>query len=85
MNEFMTKNPHLLFETNLEGVQRVKSSTTYAFLMESTSIEYHIMRECDLKKIGEPLDEKGYGIAMVKSEFYDCSYLCRYKIHICTS
>ncbi|CAD6992159.1 unnamed protein product [Ceratitis capitata] len=67
MNEFMTKNPHLLFETNLEGVQRVKSSTTYAFLMESTSIEYHIMRECDLKKIGEPLDEKGYGIAMVKN------------------
>ncbi|XP_036341412.1 glutamate receptor ionotropic, kainate 2-like [Rhagoletis pomonella] len=67
MNEFMIKNPHLLFKTNQEGVERVKSSTTYAFLMESTSIEYNIVRECNLMKIGEPLDEKGYGIAMVKN------------------
>ncbi|XP_039970454.1 glutamate receptor ionotropic, kainate 2 isoform X5 [Bactrocera neohumeralis] len=67
MNDFMVKNPDLLFETNLEGVNRVKSDNYYAFLMESTSIEYHIVRECNLKKVGEPLDEKGYGIAMVKN------------------
>lgn len=69
MNDFMVKNPDLLFETNLEGVNRVKSDNNYAFLMESTSIEYHIVRECKLMKVGEPLDEKGYGIAMVKSMF----------------
>ena len=61
----MTKNPQFLTETNQEGVNRVKSS--YAFLMESTSIEYKTMRECNLKKIGDALDEKGYGIAMRKS------------------
>ncbi|XP_018784659.1 PREDICTED: glutamate receptor ionotropic, kainate 2 isoform X2 [Bactrocera latifrons] len=67
MNDFMVENPDLLFETNLEGVNRVKTDNNYAFLMESTSIEYHIVRECNLKKVGEPLDEKGYGIAMVKN------------------
>ncbi|XP_067619829.1 glutamate receptor ionotropic, kainate 2-like isoform X8 [Eurosta solidaginis] len=74
MNEFMTKNPHLLFKTNQEGVERVKSSSTFAFLMESTSIEYNIVRECNLMKIGEPLDEKGYGIAMVKNWPYSYKF-----------
>lgn len=70
MNEFMTKNPQYLTETNQEGFERVKNSKdhTYAFLMESTSIEYNTMRECSLKKIGDALDEKGYGIAMRKSK-----------------
>ncbi|KAL9893323.1 glutamate receptor ionotropic, kainate 2-like isoform 2-T2 [Glossina fuscipes fuscipes] len=69
MNEFMTKNPQYLTETNQEGFERVKNSKdhTYAFLMESTSIEYNTMRECSLKKIGDALDEKGYGIAMRKN------------------
>lgn len=72
MNEYMLENPNLLTETNQEGVQRVvdsdvNSGVTYAFLMESTSIEYNIVRECKLQMVGEPLDEKGYGIAMVKS------------------
>ena len=68
MNKFMNKNPHLLTSTNQEGVDRVKNSDNYAFLMESTSIEYNTVRECKLKKIGSALDEKGYGIAMRKSE-----------------
>lgn len=67
MNKFMTEHPEYLTETNQEGVDRVKVSTQYAFLMESTSIEYNTKRECNLKKIGDALDEKGYGIAMRKS------------------
>lgn len=67
MNKFMTEHPEYLTETNQEGVDRVKISTQYAFLMESTSIEYNTKRECNLKKIGDALDEKGYGIAMRKS------------------
>ncbi|XP_053947507.1 glutamate receptor ionotropic, kainate 2-like [Anastrepha ludens] len=67
MNEYMTQHPHLLFKTNQEGVEHVKSGSLYAFLMESTSIEYNIVRECNLMKIGDTLDEKGYGIAMVKN------------------
>lgn len=70
----MMANPHLLTETNQEGMERVLASSnsnpdgsTYAFLMESTSIEYNTVRECKLTQIGQALDEKGYGIAMIKS------------------
>ncbi|XP_054091991.1 glutamate receptor ionotropic, kainate 2 isoform X3 [Zeugodacus cucurbitae] len=70
MNKFMNEHPEYLTETNMDGVKRV--SMTYAFLMESTSIEYHTMRMCNLSKIGNTLDEKGYGIAMRKNwEFRD--------------
>lgn len=73
MNDFMNKHPELLTENNQEGVNRVKDAKDtepkYAFLMESTSIEYNTVRECSLKKIGDALDEKGYGIAMRKSKY----------------
>lgn len=39
----------------------------FAFLMESTSIEYVVERNCDLTQIGGMLDSKGYGIAMRQS------------------
>lgn len=68
MNVFMKEHPEYLTDTNQEGVDRVKANTDYAFLMESTSIEYNTKRECNLKKIGEALDEKTYGIAMPKSK-----------------
>ncbi|KAG1653685.1 Glutamate receptor ionotropic, kainate 2 [Nymphon striatum] len=35
----------------------------YAYLMESTSIEYVTQRTCNLTQIGGLLDSKGYGIA----------------------
>ncbi|XP_017844827.1 glutamate receptor ionotropic, kainate 2 [Drosophila busckii] len=66
MDEFMTAHPEYLTESNQEGVDRVKRSTNYAFLMESTSIEFNTKRECNLTKIGDALDEKCYGIAMRK-------------------
>lgn len=74
MHEYMSANPDLLTMSNQEGVDKVtasdvKSGTTYAFLMESTSIEYNTVRNCKLQKVGEPLDEKGYGIAMKKSRY----------------
>lgn len=69
MNKFMTDHPEYLTEDNMEGVNRVKTSSHYAFLMESTSIEYNTKRECNLKKIGDALDEKGYGIAMRKGKY----------------
>lgn len=48
---------------------RVKSdSENYAFLMESTSIEYMVERNCDVAQVGGLLDSKGYGIAMKKSK-----------------
>ncbi|XP_017772226.1 PREDICTED: glutamate receptor ionotropic, kainate 2-like isoform X2 [Nicrophorus vespilloides] len=57
--------PSVFEKTNKEGVKRVKTSKRlYAFLMESSSIEYEMERDCELMQVGGWLDSKGYGIAM---------------------
>lgn len=57
--------PSVFTTSNNEGVERVlKGKRGYAFLMESTSIEYQVERNCELQQIGGLLDSKGYGIAM---------------------
>ncbi|KAK9880188.1 hypothetical protein WA026_010060 [Henosepilachna vigintioctopunctata] len=65
MWSFMESQKPTVFTTsNMEGVDRViKGKGGYAFLMESTSIEYVIERNCELTQIGGMLDSKGYGIA----------------------
>lgn len=61
--------PSVFTDSNSDGVERVtKGKGNYAFLMESTSIEYVIERDCDLTQIGGLLDSKGYGIAMPPSK-----------------
>ena len=63
--------PSVFTDSNSDGVERViKGIGNYAFLMESTSIEYVIERNCDLTQVGGLLDSKGYGIAMPPSMFY---------------
>ena len=54
--------PSVFVETKSKGVERVKKGD-YAFLMESTSIEFLLERECDLYQVGGLLDSKGFGIA----------------------
>jgi ionotropic glutamate receptor len=57
--------PSVFVQSNPEGIEQVKKSNgLYAFLMESTTIEYVIERECDTTQIGGLLDSKGYGIAL---------------------
>ena len=52
-----------VFVTSTEaGVKRVKDGG-YAYLAESTAVEYAVFRDCDLTNIGGNLDSKGYGIA----------------------
>uniref|UniRef100_A0A1A9V1S2 Ionotropic glutamate receptor C-terminal domain-containing protein n=1 Tax=Glossina austeni TaxID=7395 RepID=A0A1A9V1S2_GLOAU len=41
-----------------EGIKRVKESN-YAFLMESTMLDYVVQRDCNLTQIGGLLDTKG--------------------------
>lgn len=53
---------------NSIGVKRVDEED-YAFLMESTGIEYTIERYCNLDQVGNLLDNKGYGLAMRKSKY----------------
>ena len=55
-----SQRPSVFTATNFEGVERVKKGRgSYAYLMESTSIEYTIERNCDLTQIGGMLDSKG--------------------------
>ncbi|XP_047500047.1 glutamate receptor ionotropic, kainate 2-like [Penaeus chinensis] len=57
--------PSVFLASNAEGVKRVQESNgLYAYLMESTSIEYVVERQCDLTQIGGLLDSKSYGIAL---------------------
>lgn len=48
-----------------EGIKRVLEGD-YAFLMESTMLDYNVQRDCNLTQIGGLLDSKGYGIATPK-------------------
>ncbi|XP_045449718.1 glutamate receptor ionotropic, kainate 2-like [Melitaea cinxia] len=71
MYHYMEDHPELMTQTNEIGLERVKSTTeNYAFLMESTSIEYMVERNCDVAQVGGLLDSKGYGIAMKKNSPY---------------
>ncbi|KYN07195.1 Glutamate receptor, ionotropic kainate 2, partial [Cyphomyrmex costatus] len=63
--------PGVFTSSNDEGVDRViKGKRQYAFLMESTTIEYKMERNCDIIKIGGLIDNKGYGIAMPRNSPY---------------
>ena len=47
---------------NDKGFEKVKTSN-YAYLAESTTVDYTVQRNCDLTQVGGLLDSKGYGIA----------------------
>ena len=59
------QNPGPFVRSTMDGVKRVQDSKgLYAFLMESSTIEFFIERKCDLTQVGGMIDSKGYGIAM---------------------
>ena len=60
--------PSVFVRTSSEGIQRVMDGN-YAFLMESTMIDYTVQRHCDLMQVGGLLDSKGYGIGTPISEY----------------
>merc|ERR1719150_1952386 len=59
------KKPSVFVRNYEEGVKRVTKGN-YAFLMESTMLDYVVQRDCNLTQIGGLLDSKGYGIATPK-------------------
>ncbi|XP_076391777.1 glutamate receptor ionotropic, kainate 2 isoform X2 [Megachile rotundata] len=70
MFEYMTANAaDVLTPDNDSGLKKVLRED-YAFLMESSSIEYITERYCNVTQIGGLLDAKGYGIAMKKDAPY---------------
>ncbi|KAK6633919.1 hypothetical protein RUM44_004526 [Polyplax serrata] len=60
-----SKRPSVFVSSYEEGVKRVLEGN-YAFLMESTMLDYVVQRDCNLTQIGGLLDSKGYGIATPK-------------------
>lgn len=67
MWNFMESRKHqgVFPKDNAKGINMVKKGN-FAFLMESTSIDYMVQRDCELTQIGGLLDHKGYGIALRK-------------------
>lgn len=74
--------PTVFTSSNKEGEERVmRGKGAYAYLMESTTIEYVVERNCELTQVGGMLDSKGYGIAMPPSEILKLFYFF-YKLKI---
>lgn len=62
MWEFMSSRRHTVMVKSVEeGIHRVLTSD-YAFLMESTSIEFVTQRNCNLTQVGGLIDSKAYGV-----------------------
>lgn len=62
MWEFMNSRRQSVMVKSVEdGIQRVLTSD-YAFLMESTTIEFVTQRNCNLTQIGGLIDSKAYGV-----------------------
>lgn len=74
------KKPSVFVPTYEEGIQKVLQGQ-YAFLMESTMLDYIVQRDCNLTQIGGLLDSKGYGIAtpMGKKKFR----IFIFKVYFC--
>ncbi|XP_037959244.1 glutamate receptor ionotropic, kainate 1 [Teleopsis dalmanni] len=64
-NKMIAMKPDAFTSSNKEGVDRVRRSRgRYAFLMETTNLQYYVQRNCDLQQIGEPFGVKHYGLAV---------------------
>lgn len=69
MWKFMEKHQSVFVSTYDEGTKKVLGGN-YAFLMESTMIDYAVQRDCNLTQISGLLDSKGYGIATPKGSVW---------------
>lgn len=68
----MKQNEDTVFvESSKAGIERVKNSD-YAFIAESTTIDYQVQRNCELQQVGGLLDNKGYGLAFPKGTVKRC-------------
>ncbi|VDN58936.1 unnamed protein product [Dracunculus medinensis] len=68
--KYMKSHNNIFMKSNAKGVEKVLNED-YAFLMESTSLEYEVQQNCNLTQIGGVLGSKGYSIALQKRT--DCT------------
>lgn len=52
-----SSSPPVFVNSSKEGIARVKAGN-YAYMMESSMLEYHMERDCQLQRIGGLLDSK---------------------------
>ena len=72
MWSYMDQTAGVWSKSNQEGVERVlKEDGMYAFMMESTVVDYVVERQCELTQVGGLLDNKGYGIGLPPSKIYN--------------
>lgn len=69
MWRYMENRPTVFVSSYEDGVTRVLQGN-YAFLMESTMLDFMVQRDCNLTQVGGLLDSKGYGIATPMGKFY---------------
>jgi len=68
-NYISTNQETVSVASSAEGIKKVLDpESNYAFLIESTTSEYNIMRNCNLTTIGGLLDSKGYGFGVPQSK-----------------
>lgn len=72
------RRPSVFVSTYEDGIERVLEGN-YAFLMESTMLDYAVQRDCNLTQIGGLLDSKGdtwkFLVPTWFNEFY-CFWYC---------
>ena len=71
---FMDSQKDTVFVTNSSQGIKLVMNGDYAFLMESTMIDYNVQRNCDLMQVGGLLDSKGYGIGTRVGNYRANSY-----------
>lgn len=77
-----SRRQSVLVKSNEEGIQRVLTSD-YAFLMESTTIEFVTQRNCNLTQIGGLIDSKGYGVGTPMGRFYVSHFSLFFNLSCC--
>ena len=74
---------NVFVKTSEEGIQKVLDGN-YAFLMESTMIDYNVQKNCRLMQVGGLLDSKGYGIGtqigIIAAILTSCRFGCLLNI-----
>ncbi|XP_016838483.1 glutamate receptor ionotropic, kainate 3 isoform X1 [Nasonia vitripennis] len=68
--QMMTKDFERYMVTDTEDGIRLAQEENYAFIMESSSIEYIQYRKCDLEQAGPLIDQKSFAIAYKKNFEY---------------
>uniref|UniRef100_A0AC34F2M7 Ionotropic glutamate receptor C-terminal domain-containing protein n=1 Tax=Panagrolaimus sp. ES5 TaxID=591445 RepID=A0AC34F2M7_9BILA len=64
-SQMQGQSPAVFVNSSKEAITRVKAGN-YAYMMESSMLEYYMKTECSLQTVGGLLDSKGYGVALPK-------------------